>query len=131
MKPNLVRSVTLVVSLLAVCGSLLAHHGNAAYDEDHPITVMGTVTELVWSNPHCQIYLDVKDDKGKVVGWAVESQSPGILHRNGWTKSEFKPGDQVTISFHPAKNGNGIGLFMKAVFPDGTVAGGGGSGQGQ
>ena len=72
---------------LAVCGSSFAHHGNAAYDEEHPITIQGTVKEVVWSNPRrCQFYVDVKDPKGGVVNWAIESQSPGILHRNGWTK---------------------------------------------
>jgi hypothetical protein len=125
MNPKLVTSITLIMSLLAVCSSLSAHHGNSAYDEDHPITIAGTVTELVWSNPHCQIYLDVKDNKGKVVRWSVESQSPGILHRNGWTKNSVKPGDQVAVTLAPAKNGAPVGFSGgttgKVVFSDGRV----------
>jgi hypothetical protein len=125
MKPKLVSSFALAGSLLLVCGSLLAHHGNIAYDEEHLITITGTVTELVWSNPHCQIYFDVKDDKGKVVSWAVESQSPGILQRNGWTKKSIKPGDQITITLAPAKNGAPVGFSGgnkgKIVFADGRV----------
>ena len=61
MKPRLVTSFALVATLLVSCASMLAHHGNAAYDDKHPITINGSVTEFVWSNPHCQIYLDVKD----------------------------------------------------------------------
>ena len=125
MNPKLVMSLTLVVSLLMVCGSMSAHHGNAAYDGDHPITITGTATEFVWSNPHCQIYLDVKDDKGNVVSWSVESQSPGILHRNGWTRSSIKPGDHIAITLIPARNGAPIGFsgenFGKIVFDDGQV----------
>jgi hypothetical protein len=125
MNPKLVPSFALVVSFLAFCGPMLAHHGNAAYDEVHPITITGTVTEIVWANPHCQIYLDVKDDKGKVVSWAIESQSPGILHRNGWTRSSIKPGDQIAITLAPAKNGAPVafsgGNTGKVVFPDGRV----------
>jgi Family of unknown function (DUF6152) len=125
MNPKLVTSIALVMSLAAVCSSLSAHHGNSAYDEDHPITIAGTVTELVWSNPHCQIYLDVKGNKGKVVRWSVESQSPGILHRNGWTKNSVKPGDQVVVTLAPAKNGAPVafsgGTTGKVVFSDGRV----------
>ena len=64
---------------------VLAHHGNAAYDTDHPITIKGTVTEFAWTNPHVQIYLDVKDEKGIIVHWSVETYSPGKLIRAGWT----------------------------------------------
>ncbi len=71
----------LVVVFLASAGTIFAHHGNSAYDEVHPITIKGTVTEFVWANPHCQIYLDVTDDKGNVTHWGIESQSPGILLR--------------------------------------------------
>jgi uncharacterized protein DUF6152 len=125
MNPKLAASFGLVAGLLVACGSMWAHHGNAAYDEKHPITIMGTVTEFVWSNPHCQIYLDVKDDKGNVVNWGIESQSPGILHRNAWTRDSIKPGDQIAITLVAAKNGAPVGFSGentgKVVFPDGRV----------
>ena len=65
------------IGLLILSAPALAHHGNAAYDLANPITLQGTVTEFVWSNPHVQIYFDVKDDKGKLVHWASETVSPG------------------------------------------------------
>jgi hypothetical protein len=116
----------LVLAFLAmVCGSLWAHHGNAAYDPDHPVTIMGTVTEFVWSNPHCQIYLDVKDAKGRIAHWSVESQSPGILRRNGWARDIIKPGDQITVTLVAAKNGAPVGFsgeeIGRVVLPDGRV----------
>ena len=119
------KSTLLIVSFLAVYSPLWAHHGNSAYDEEHWITISGTVTEFVWSNPHCEIFMDVKDDKGAVVNWAIESQSPGILRRNNWTRTSVKPGDQVTINFAPAKNGAPVGFTGnkngKVVFPDGRI----------
>jgi hypothetical protein len=125
MNGKLATSRVLLLVILAACAPAWAHHGNAAYDEQHPIDVKGTVTEVVWSNPHCQFYVDVKDDKGNVVNWAIESQSPGILHRNGWTKDSVKAGDQVTITLAPAKNGEPVafsgGNTGKIVFPDGHV----------
>jgi len=125
MKPRLVMSSALVVMLLVVCASTLAHHGNVAYDEQHPITITGNVTEFVWSNPHCQIYLDVKDEKGNIVSWSVESQSPGILKRNSWTRDSIKPGDHIAVTLVPAKSGAPVGFSGektgKIVFDDGHV----------
>jgi hypothetical protein len=122
---KLAKSIVLIAGLLAVCGPLSAHHGNSAYDEQHWITITGAVTEFVWANPHCQIFLDVKDDKGAVVNWAIESQSPGIMRRNSWTRTSVKPGDQITITLAPAKNGAPVGFSGnttgKVVFADGHV----------
>jgi hypothetical protein len=119
------KSVVLIAGLLVVCGPMWAHHGNSAYDEEHWITLTGTVTDFVWSNPHCQIFMDVKDDKGTVVNWAVESQSPGILRRNSWSRTSLKAGDQITVTLAPAKNGVPVGFsgnkLGKVEFPDGRV----------
>jgi len=108
-------------ALMLISVPLLAHHGNAAYDEKNPITIKGTVTEFAWTNPHVQIYLDVKDDKGKVVHWSVETYSPGKLVRAGWTKEVIKPGDEVSINLVPARNGAPVGFLHKLVLPTGKV----------
>lgn len=125
MRRTLLIAFVLVTGLLFVSAGAFAHHGNSAYDEEHWITITGTVTEFVWSNPHVQIYLDVKDDKGNVVKWSVESQSPGILRRNEWTGTSLKPGDKITITLAPAKNGVPVGFSGnkdgKVVFADGRV----------
>jgi hypothetical protein len=122
---RLPKSFWLIAGLLLVCAPLWAHHGNSAYDEEHWITISGTVTEFVWANPHCQIFLDVKSDKGAAVNWAIESQSPGILRRNNWTRDSVKAGDQITITLAPAKNGAPVGFSGnqsgKIVFADGHI----------
>ena len=125
MNLKVAASVVFVMALLAASGPAWAHHGNSAYDEEHWITLTGTVTEFLWTNPHCQIFLDVKDPKGAVVNWAIESQSPGILRRNNWTRTSVKPGDRITITLAPAKNGAPVGFSGnkdgKIVFPDGQI----------
>lgn len=125
MKSKLIFSSPLLVVLLAVSAPTQAHHGNAAYDDKHPITISGSVTEFVWSNPHCQIYLNVKDQKGNVVAWSVESQSPGILRRNSWTRDSIKPGDHIAVTLIPAKSGAPVGFsgekIGKVVFDDGHI----------
>jgi hypothetical protein len=121
-KPS--RSFLFIAGLLLLCAPLWAHHGNSAYDEEHWITISGTVTEFVWANPHCQIFLDVKDDKG-VMNWAIESQSPGILRRNNWTRTSVKTGDHISVTLAPAKNGAPVGFSGnqsgKIVFADGHI----------
>src|ERR1700733_4734525 len=80
-------TVILSAGLLAM--PTIAHHGtNAEYDAEHPIVFKANVTEVEFINPHIQIYFDAKDDKGKVVHWAVEGPSPGRLIRMGWSRSE-------------------------------------------
>lgn len=112
---------TVTIGLVILTIPAFAHHGNAAYDLEKPITLKGAVTEFVWSNPHVQIYFDVKDDKGKVVHWASETVSPGLLARSGWTKDELKAGDEITITLGPAKNGAPIGYALKIVLANGKV----------
>jgi hypothetical protein len=115
-------SISLAAAALALISvPALAHHGNAAYDEKNPITIKGTVTEFAWTNPHVQIYLDVKDDKGNVAHWSVETFSPGKLVRAGWTKESVKVGDVVSINLVPARNGAPVGFLHKLVLPNGKV----------
>jgi hypothetical protein len=116
--------ILIAAAVLLVLGiPLWAHHGNAAYDTDNPITIRGTVTEFSWTNPHVQIYLDVKSDKGNVVHWSVETYSTGKLVRAGWTKESVKAGDVVSINLIPAKSGAPVGFLHKLVLPDGKELG--------
>ena len=114
-----------LLSLLCSAGALVAHHGNTAYDETARVPVKGTVTEFLWTNPHSQIYLDVKDKSGKIVKWGIETNSPGILTRAGWTRRSIKAGDEVTIILCPAKNGEPVAYIgsgdpgTKVIFADG------------
>lgn len=102
-----------VAFLFAGSTTIVAHHGNAAYDETKEVTLKGTVTEFDWANPHAQIYFDVKDAKGNVVHWGCETLSPGKLIRTGWTKDAVKAGDQITITLVAAKNGAPVGFLHK------------------
>ena len=119
------RFMAATMTFLSTCASAFAHHGNSAYDETARVPVKGVVTEFVWVNPHSQIYLDVKDKNGSIVHWAVETNSPGILSRAGWTRRSIKPGDEVTIILCPAKNNAPVAYIgsgdpgTKVIFADG------------
>jgi hypothetical protein len=109
--------------LIVIAVPIIAHHGNAEYDEKRPLTLKGTVTEFMWASPHSKIFLNAKDANGSVVHWSIETLSPGKLARAGWTKDAVKPGDQVTVTFSPAKNGSATGFLQKVVFLDGKQLG--------
>jgi hypothetical protein len=119
---KIMKILASTASLLMLCTSSFAHHGvNSEYDSSHPITLKGTVTEYAFSNPHIQIYFDVKDAKGQIVHWGCEGPSPGRLIRDGWPRNATKPGDQVTIMLDPARSGAPVGALRKIVLPDGKV----------
>ena len=104
----------MAASLLLVCAPLAAHHGTGTYDSTKSVTLSGAVTEFAFTNPHAALYFDVKDAQGKIVNWAIEMNSPGVLTRAGWNKRTFKAGDQITITVRPAKAGTPVGLINRS-----------------
>ena len=61
-----------ILGLMLAAIPMLAHHSFAAqYDRSKPNTITGPVTKIDWINPHARFFMDVKDDKGKIVNWEV------------------------------------------------------------
>ena len=119
MKSKLATPTAIGVVVAIVCLPVFAHHGAAAYDVEKKVTLKGTVTKWFWSNPHCLLQLDVTDDAGQVAHWITETQNPLSMANLGWSNDSFKPGDQVTITVMPAKNGRPIGQIVDAVLANG------------
>ena len=119
---NTRMSILLVLAgFFAVSVPLSAHHGNASYDYEKTVTVKGTVTQWLWSNPHCLLKFDVKDDKGNVEHWVTEASSPVDMLRIGWTSNVVKAGDEITIDVMPSKSGVPVGRIRQVTLSDGTV----------
>jgi hypothetical protein len=114
------RAISLAAfALIAVSLPLFAHHGYAAYDTDRKVTLKGTVTRWIWSNPHCLLQLDVTDESGHVVHWTAETENPTAMSRVGWTDKSLKPGDQITLTALPVKSGNPVGRIIDVVLANG------------
>jgi hypothetical protein len=98
---------------------VFAHHGaGSLFQMDKVTTVKATITQFVWANPHCEVSFDGVDG-GKARHWTIEANPPNVLLVHGWTRKSLKPGDVVTISFHPGQNGGAWGKLVKVVLPDG------------
>jgi Family of unknown function (DUF6152) len=113
-------------ALLITCSAALAHHSFAMFDLEKNVTVEGTVKEFQFTNPHVWIQLLVPDGKGTEVEWSIEAGAPGMMIRQGWKGATLKPGDKVTLTMHPLRDGKPSGSLVKVVFPDGRVLGSGG-----
>jgi hypothetical protein len=97
------RFIPIAAGVLAALVPLLAHHGTAAsYDQTKTVTIKGTVTEFIWRNPHCALFVDVTDSSGKVVNYSIEMFSPSLMVGRGYTRDVFKRGDVVTLDIHPS-----------------------------
>jgi hypothetical protein len=117
---SLLLSLVISLAALFVSAPILAHHGETNYDTDKLVSIKATVTSFQFINPHVQIFLDEKNDKGEIEKWTCEARSPAMLVRNGdWDKNTLKPGDVITAIGFQSKNGAKILRLKKIVLSDG------------
>jgi hypothetical protein len=84
--------------------SLHAHHSvDASHDVTRLITIKGTVTMVVWRNPHASIVLSVKAVNGDVHSEQIEIGAPARLTKTGFSPNDLKVGDAISIEAWPAK----------------------------
>ena len=114
------RALFVIGVALLSAQTLSAHHSFAAeFDRNSPVTLTGSVTRVDWGNPHIWVFLDVKEDTGKVSNWGVEGGAPNALFRNGWRKDSLKVGDTVTVEGFKSKDGLLRANANRVTLPDG------------
>ena len=130
---RIVPTAILTLATLILGAPLFAHHGTGvAYEEDKWVTLKGTVTEWIWSNPHCGILFDVTDEQGNIAHWGAELGNPHQLSAAGFSKDVLKPGDKVSITGHPSRSGAPRIQFHHMLLTDGrTLTMGGIKGNGE
>ena len=112
------RLVIAALTISTATATVSAHHSFAAFDMAKQETITGVVSRFDWTNPHTFIFVDVPNDKGVVETWAIEGMSPNYLGRRGWSKNSVKPGDKITVSIRPLKEGKTGGMFIRAQIGD-------------
>ena len=118
------RGILVALCAVVFCAApALAHHAfEAEFSDLKPITVTGTITRVDWVNPHVYVFVDVKDEAGKVVNWSFETMPPGMLHRTGMSREMLPIGQTITIDGYAAKDGSkSLGWIKRVHFSDGRV----------
>lgn len=121
MKVRVLTLAALVLPMMA--GSSQAHHSFAMFDPDKLITQTGIVKEFEWTNPHVWLHVIAADNSGKQVEWSFEMQAVAQATSGGWRPDIVKPGDKVSVEFHPLRDGSRGGELVAATLPDGKRLG--------
>jgi hypothetical protein len=101
------------MSMLFVPAAVLAHHSlNKQFDMKKTVTLVGEIRKIDWSNPHVRLFMDVKEDSNART-WEVDMGSPNLQLLNGWKIDTYRPGDQVKVELHPARDGSKLGYGTK------------------
>jgi hypothetical protein len=100
------------------------HHSGAMFDMSRQVKISGTVMEFHWTNPHSSFTVSVPNSDGTTSVWAVEMNSPNNLVRVGWKRTTIKPGDKVTVTVRPLRDGAPGGQYVSIVLPNGQSLGG-------
>ena len=106
------------LAVLLCSAPAFAHHSQTMFDQTKTVTLQGVVTKFAWINPHTQLYFDVMTG-ANAGNWQMELNSALSMSRAGWTRTQYKAGDAVKVTFNPARNGSHYGYLLKVVGPDG------------
>ena len=119
------KSIGLVATMLTgIVAPAAAHHSFSMFDADKTVTLKGVVKELEWGNPHVWMRMMVVDPAtGKALQYALEMGSVARSTYDGWKKDTVKPGDAITLTIHPLKDGSRGGMYLAAELPDGKKLG--------
>jgi hypothetical protein len=112
---------------LMATASVQAHHSTASiYDPGKEEEITGTLSKLQFVNPHGSITVTVKNEDGTTTDWTFTTGSATALANQGITKvgpNALKIGEELTVTFVPARNGGPLGGLKFIKRADGQVLG--------
>jgi Family of unknown function (DUF6152) len=114
------RSVmVLLAAMICAATPVLAHHSFAMFEPTKTLTFNGTVKTFQWTNPHVILWVLVQPEGGGAAQeWSLETTSPGVLTRAGWTRQSIKAGDRVSVVLSPLRDGSHGGSLNSVTLLD-------------
>jgi hypothetical protein len=109
----------LLAAAVSVAAPASAHHSFAMFEPTKTLTFKGTVKTFQWTNPHVVLWVLVQPDGGGAAQeWSLETTSPGVLTRAGWTRQSLKAGDRVSVVLSPLRDGSHGGSLNSVTLLD-------------
>jgi hypothetical protein len=118
------KKFLLALAVAATCAlslRVVAHHSGAMFDHTKTIAVHGTLKEFQYTNPHSWLMVMVVSANGSTVEWGFETEGPSTLMRAGIKPKSFRPGDELTVTANPMRDGRPAGSLISVTTADGTV----------
>jgi hypothetical protein len=104
-----------------------AHHSFGAFDMTKTLTMLCTVKEFQWVNPHTWLVVVAANEAGEMREYRFEGVPPAILIRGGWTEDTLQVGDRIYLDYHPYRGGEPGGSYVAVILPNGKRLGTSGS----
>ena len=109
MKPHTAASAFILALGLSTAPAY-AHHALSKVAQDKVVTLTGTIEEFRWTQPHGWVLVAVQDPDLTINAWSIETAPPTVLARRGWTPTSLMPGQHVTLTIHPLRDGGRGGV---------------------
>jgi hypothetical protein len=119
--PSIALLTVAAVAILTAPPAVLAHHSFAMFDANQSLSTTATVKEFQWGSPHTWLELLVLSEDKTEKPLSLELTTISGLMRNGWKPGTLKPGDRVTVTYHPMRDGTPAGQLVQAVTEDGRT----------
>jgi len=85
--------VLTVVALCLTATAAFAHHSYAAYDREHPVSIEGDISQVVYANPHVILTVHANDAEYTVEWLSLYQVSRWIV-----AKGKLAVGDHVVLT---------------------------------
>ena len=120
MRTTILCAAVVTLGLVVSQATMSAHHAfSSEFDANRPVKFTGTVTKMMWVNPHAWIYMDVKKPDGKVEPWSIEAGTPNTLFRLGLTRESIKTGTLINVDGYASRDGSNRANGRDLTLPDG------------
>lgn len=110
-----------ILLMMAMVAPVWAHHSAVGYDRSKTIGAHATLKEFRWGAPHSTAVFEIQTAGGKVQEITVASAAPSMFFKQGFKPRDFKAGDNMDITWHPARSGIPGGQLASVKLADGRT----------